>query len=320
MELSGLPVRFIDSGPCGYLMNSDDLRKATEGPSAVVLCEIYGLRYCTHGADDSDSRPPITRIWDMAMCVPQPDDFRRLESNDVAVVSFGLGKCLYAGWGGLLVTQNAELAARVRGLRDQLITKETRAIRAARGLEVFVRTVAYNRFLYGFGRMLADWRNRRAWNSQALESAAAPGIQVEAKLSREWIEPMTALNRKLAMANLAHAAEKRALRRRQAAEYCRCLEPLGVIRGFDRESLPESHFPIRVAANARSGLRRYLARRGIDTGTYFSFPRGLPRATYPGAAQASDEVILLPLGGCICEDEVPMVAKHVMEGLKRITN
>jgi len=320
MELSGLPIRFIDSEPCGYLMNADDLRKAAEGPSAVVLCEIYGLRYSAHGAALGGNRPPITRIWDMAMCVPQPDDFRRLETNDVAVVSFGLGKCLYAGWGGLLLTQDAELAARIRGLRDQLVIRETPAIRARRGLEVFVRAVAYNRFLYGFGRTLADWRNGHALGSHTLESAAAPGAQVQTQLSREWIEPMTALNRKLAMANLAYAAEKWELRRRQAIEYCRCLEPLGVIRGFDRESLPESHFPIRVAGKARNGLRRFLACRGIDTGTYFSFPRGLPRATYPAAAQASDEVILLPLGPCIREDEVQMVAKHVMEGLRRIAN
>ena len=131
---------------------------------------------------------------------------------------------------------------------------------------------------------------------------------------------MSPLNRKLAMANLARLEERHELRRRQAAEYYRCLEPAGLIRGFDMESLPESHFPVRIAAKARNDLRRYLARRGIDTATYFPFPRGLQPAQYPNAARAAGEVILLPLGRCIREGEIKTVARHVLEGLRQIAN
>ena len=108
---------------------------------------------------------------------------------------------------------------------------------------------------------------------------------------------MTALNRKLAMSNLAQAAQKRELRRRQAAEYYRCLEPLGLIRGFDGKSLPESHFPIRVAEEARNPLRRYLAGRGIDTATYFPFPRGLERAVsaYESGIRRGDSAAARPV-------------------------
>ncbi len=191
------------------------------------------------------------------------------------------------------------------------------------GLNVFARTAAHTRLVYGLGRSLADWRNRRLWNSQhsqARKSTAAPGVEVDARLSPEWTEPMTALERKLVKANLADMAETKSLRRRQAAEYYRWLEPLGVIRGFDGESLPESHFPIRVPATARNDLRQYLAGHGIDTATYFPFPRGLTPAQYPHAAQAADEVILLPLGGCIHVNEVESVARHVTEGVRLIRN
>ena len=170
MQRSGLPVRLLDSEQGGFLMSADDLCKAAEGPSAVVLCETYGLRYSLPGAALGGARPPFMRIWDMAMCIPLADDLRRLETNDVAVLSFGLGKCLYAGWGGILLAQNAELAGRVRQRRDQLLAQETRAVRLRHGLEVLASVAAHNRLLYGFGRRLADWRNRRVWHAEASSS------------------------------------------------------------------------------------------------------------------------------------------------------
>ena len=59
MQLSGLPVRLVDSEPSGYLMHADDLRKAAEGPSAVVLCEVYGLRYGVEGAALAGNHGPV---------------------------------------------------------------------------------------------------------------------------------------------------------------------------------------------------------------------------------------------------------------------
>ena len=321
MRLSGIPVRFIDSERCGYLMDPGDLRKLAKGPSAIVLCETYGLRYSMHGADFGDDHLQGVRLWDMAMCVPHADDLCRLGTNDVALMSFGLGKCLYAGWGGLLLTQDSQLAARIRDLRDHSIGKITWATRLRHGMEVLVRTAAHVRFVYGIGRILADWRNRRTPCSRISESSveAAPVPVVEG-LSQEWTESMTPLNRKLARANLGGAPQNGELRRRQAVAYYRFLEPWGIVRGFDMESLPESHFPIRVAPNVRTELRQYLACRGIDTATYFPFPKSIQRTEYPNTAQASDEVVLLPLGSSIREGEIEVVAKHVIDGLRRITS
>ncbi len=256
------------------------------------------------------------------MCMPEPNDFRRLKKGDAAVLSFGLGKCLYAGWGGLLLTRSPDFAARIRDLRNSLVARETRKTRLRHGLQVFASTAAHNRLLYGTGRGVAEWRNRRARKAPSIATPVATSSdRIETELSREWTEPMTPLNRTLALANLRRAAEWRELRRRKAAAYYRCLaSTAGLVRGIDGEMLPESHFPIRVAANVRSELRQYLARRGIDTATYFPLPQGLKRADFPNAARASDEVILLPLGRCIRKNEIEMVARHVSEGLKRIAS
>jgi dTDP-4-amino-4,6-dideoxygalactose transaminase len=127
---------------------------------------------------------------------------------------------------------------------------------------------------------------------------------------------MTPLNRKIALENLRLAADSATLRRRQAEKYHRRLRPLGVVRGISEDSLPQSHFPICVAADRRAGVRKYLHTRGVDTGTFFPFPAGLRRAEYPNAARASDEVVLLPLGEVLRLEEVDTIVRHVEEALR----
>ena len=80
---------------------------------------------------------------------------------------------------------------------------------------------------------------------------------------------MTPLNRKLALHNLRNASEHLALRRRQAERYYDGLKPLGIVHGISRDSLPQSHFPVRVPAGMRDKVRQYLYERGIDTGMLF---------------------------------------------------
>jgi hypothetical protein len=317
MLRSNLKVRFVDSDNDRYLMSGESLEKAIGERTAAILCEVYGLRYSASVVDGDSSGRQNARIWDMAMCIPRAEDFLRLAPRDVAVVSFGLGKCLYAGWGGLLVTRNSALAARVRGLRDELASNVTIATRFRHGVEVIARTAAHNRLLYGLCRAVAD-RRYRASAPPAEATPPTPFCPIQAELSRDWTEPMTPLNRRVAFANVRDAAKSEVLARRKSEVYLDCLEAAGVTQGIDRRSLPQSHFPIRVAARIRNKLRQYLARRGIDTATYFPFPKELQRSEFPLAAQAADEVVLLPLGPCIREGEVTTVARHVGEGLKEL--
>jgi dTDP-4-amino-4,6-dideoxygalactose transaminase len=316
IRLSGLPYRFVDSERGGYLMSAGDLCEATAGSAAVVLCEIYGLQYPASVAMEASGTPAM-RIWDMAMGVPQAEDLRRLADNDVAVFSFGIGKCLFSGWGGLLLTRSTELAARVRELRKS-VAQESFATRVRHGSHVFAITASHMRLVYGAARAMAERRYARQPSREASPRAAEPPTRSEATLSREWTEPMTPLNRKVALANLRRLSEQREQRLRKCKKYYRSLKPLGVVRGFDTASLPESHFPIRVASALRNSLRQYLVRRGIDTATYFPFPNELKRSDFPQAAEAADEVVLLPLGPCIRESEVPVVARHVAEALQEL--
>jgi dTDP-4-amino-4,6-dideoxygalactose transaminase len=257
------------------------------------------------------------------MCIPQAADFQRLTANDCAVVSFGLGKCLYAGWGGLLLTQNSEQASRVRELSRRMVAEDSLSNRCRHAFEVLARTTAHLRILYGLGRKLADWRNRPSTRSPVVQQPAPEEMPQQPMIdpdrsrgqgrSREWREPMTTLNRKLARRNLIVAEEAIDLRRRQAEIYRRILEPSKTLFVAGSESLPQSHFPIGIASGMRSEFRRLLASEGIDTGTYFPFPRSLQRSIYPNASRAADEVVLLPLGPCVSQREVEVIAKRALK-------
>lgn len=318
MILSGAPMQFVDTAPDDYLMDISRLPTA-RSPQVLIVSDIYGL------CGDTETLKAYRRglatpcIWDMAMSIPRRADLLRLQATDVAVVSFGLAKCLYSGWGGVLLSNNLEVTGHIRRLRDAAAVKETSSLRLRHGLSLFGRTLAHSRGLYACGRVVADWRAprlRRARKKAAAQPSVAAG---NAAPSREWTELMTSLNRKVALCNLRNASEHLALRTMQAERYFDGLEPLGVVRGVSRTSLPQSHFPIRVAARAREPLRRKLCERGIDTGTLFPLSDILRREDYPQAARTADEVIVLPMGDGIRLDEVDMVVAHVAKALASLS-
>ena len=127
---------------------------------------------------------------------------------------------------------------------------------------------------------------------------------------------MTSLNRKLALHNLRGSLQNAEVRRSQAEIYVRRLVESGAVRGQGVEALPQSHFPIRLPSGIRDAMCDYLRGRGVDTSTIFPFAAGLSRASYPNAAEAADEVITLPLGPTITQNEVQMVSECVKDGLR----
>jgi len=223
---------------------------------------------------------------------------------------------LYAGWGGVLLSNNVELAGRVRELRDSGARRLTPVVRIRHASALIARTAAHGRGIYGLVRSLVEWRQTGQQAAEARKEVSPRSIAP--RLSREWIEPMTPVNRVLALHNLRQAANSATFRQAQAEIYYRRLEPLGVVRGISSTALPQSHFPIRIAASARDLVRRYLRKRGVDTGTLFTFSPTLREVDYPHAARAAEEVVLLPMGERIGLDEVSAIAKHVGEALRHV--
>lgn len=314
MTLSGAPTRLIDSAPGAFLMPADGIHAASEPGCALVLSEVYGFPYDQEMLRNACRKGPRLRVLDMAMGIPAPERMLELEARDVALFSFGWGKPMYAGWGGIACFQDPELAGRVRDIRDQWTVPETFDLRFRHGSSVLIRTAMNHRGLYGLSHEPHLYRVFRKIASPSHERGCQ--LKISGSLPLQWTSPMTALNRQLALYNLRHAAQDSGLRRSQAEIYSRLLVESGATRGPGSKALPQSHFPILLPSAGRDKMCDYLRGRGIDTGTLFPFPAGLSGDLYPHAAKAAGEVVTLPLGPAITLDEVRMVSECVKDGLR----
>ena len=102
---------------------------------ALVLCEVYGHTYNLAELERRAASTPAVRIVDMAMAVPCPALFQRLGSYDFGVISFGDGKSMYAGWGGIGFARERALAEAVRRLRDLALAQGDFPLLLRRALE-----------------------------------------------------------------------------------------------------------------------------------------------------------------------------------------
>ena len=325
LALSRACTRLVDLAPNSFLMPSGGISAATGPGCTLVLSEVYGIPYDQETLQDGCMKGLRVRILDMAMSIPVPERMQRLEARDVALFSFGWGKPMYAGWGGIACFQDTELAGRVREIRDRWSTLESPGLRFRRGCWTLFQVtmnqrhlygVFHERYLYRLYKTTASLRNEQIQTSPtALQFA--PGRKPNA-LPPEWTRPTTELNRRLALHNLRTSGQNAELRLRQAEIYSKCLVESGLLRGPGNNALPQSHFPVLFSPSVRDRMCDYLRGCGIDTSTLFPFPVGLDRDCYPKAAEVADEVVTLPLGPTVGIDEVQTVSRYVKDGMRKL--
>jgi len=328
LAMSGALTRLVDLAPNSFLMPAEGIFAATEPGCALVLSEVYGIPYDQEMLRGGCRKGPRIRIIDMAMSIPASERMQQREAGDVALFSFGWGKPMYAGWGGIACFKDLELAGRVREIRNRWSTPESFGLRFRRICSILLRVGMNQRHFYGLThephlyRLYSKVASSRTVQGQTLmarQSARqfAPGQEAKA-LPPEWTRPTSALNRRLALQNLRHSAQNADLRRCQAEIYSKCLVESGIVRGPGSKALPQSHFPIRLSSAVRNTMCDYLRGRGVDTSILFPFPVELSRHRYPHAAEAADEVVTLPLGPTITLDEAEMVSRCVKDGLRAL--
>ena len=304
---TGRAVRFVDCQAGRFLMRGDLQADRIQclPSSAIVLSEMFGHRFLP-----SDLQQPLIaraglRIFDMAMAIPTAADMQRLTGSDLAVMSFGLGKSLYAGWGGMALTQCGDLADDLRRCRARDLRTFSRPARVRSFLSMLARTVAHEPYLYGHLRR----RNAagRAHTSDTFDTA-----------SHEWHRPPTPQHLELAAANFAVVTRAADQRIRLADVYRHNLPPAVLNAESDeRSDTALSHFSIRVPGHVRESVRTALWDHGTDAGTLFPFPHHLVSdADYPNAATAAKEVLNLPLS---CQLEVDDVLR-ICECVARATD
>ena len=276
--------RFADCAPDSFLM---DCSGTVSGRHTVILSEMFGQRCSPQDLDQVQVRDAELRIFDMAMAIPTPADMRRMQRSDVTVLSFGLGKSLYAGWGGMALTQCDDTAAMLLQRRDLDLASASRLSRCRWNTNVVLRTVAHEPILYQQLRSLQQQRNLDKAGHDSLFTID----------SHEWHRPPTRLHVTRSLQNLeqSDAFSERRMKLCDAYRKQLC--------GFsDSLRLPPngssalSHFCVRLSSHCREVVRQHLWNHGVDAGTLFPFPHETFRAEeFPQAAQASNEVLNLPL-------------------------
>jgi dTDP-4-amino-4,6-dideoxygalactose transaminase len=325
LELSGAHIQLVDTSSGSFLMSPEAVGTVTVPDCALLLSELYGIPYNLETIEEKSAIRSRLRILDLAMCIPSPERMKQLEAKDVALFSFGWGKPMYAGWGGIACFHDPELADSVREIRDRWSLGESLSLSVQRACLTLFRVTANQRSIYGLWHQRHLYRLYGAVKSlrkgdlhlPAQERCVPPAPALsEQELRPEWTRPMTPLSRKLALHNLHNAMRNIELRRDQAELYYRLLVEPGIVHGPANKGLPQSHFPIRLPSAVRDIMCDFLRGRGVDTGKLFPFPCGLDRSLYPNAAEAAAEVVTLPLGPSITLDELKMVVQCVKDGLR----
>jgi dTDP-4-amino-4,6-dideoxygalactose transaminase len=333
MVRSGGELHLVDPGPESFLMEPQSVSVLERGRHALVLCEVYGHTYGLAELERNAVSPPVVRVVDMAMSVPCPALFERLRPHDFAVISFGNGKSMYAGWGGIGFTRERALADAVGRLRDLAAAPGDSKLLLRRALGIGLRTAAHYPWVYGLSWRL--WYRgrpmlRRAGGVLRPTCSTEPGPSGpaggEAQIPQAWFDehtcapewrlPSTHLDRGLALWNLRQAHSFHTARLALARRYAENLEAVkGIIRPAASSSAL-SHYTVRIDAAIRNTVKQRLWEKGVYTISLWTFPAHLDRQRFPNTFRLSSEVINLPLSPWMSTDDVDRVCELLSGAVK----
>src|SRR5262249_48428391 len=306
MSRSAQRLRFVDTDLAGFLMDRDALIEQ-RGKYAVVQCEIYGYSYSANSKVLSGRAAPLLRIIDAAMTVPGPRLFESMSGSDFGVISFGLGKCLYAGWGGMGFTKSDAVAQEIRSRRDAALHAQNLVLSLRRIAVIALRLLAHTAAVYKVSK-----RFRRP--PRVFPTVPSHWTQ-DRSLSKEWYLSSTQIDRRLAYFNRKRSLEYHQQRLSLAARYHRDLNGMTGVILPPASSNALSHYTVRVPTAWRDPVRTSLESLGVDTGVLFRFPGYLANEQFPNANRLSLEVINLPLDPCLSEKDIDYISDCLVRSL-----
>lgn len=316
---SGGQLRLVDIQEDGFLMDEEAVKPAQTGNYATVLSEIYGYTHDLSRIARQAANAPAVRIVDMAMAVPTREHFERLADSDFAVTSFGVGKCMYAGWGGIGLTRDAELAEQIREMRDSSISRCSFFVVLKRVVRMVAKNLSNAPVAYRFAKTLKGAGD--SVGQRFVSGSAGPMIESVASqpVCRKWYEPTSYVDRRLMLHNLKHTDQYCQRRKALECRYHNNLEGVGGIVRPKPSPHVLSHYPIRVGSGLRPFLKKYLLKAGFDVETMFFFPAGFSKSDYPNASRVAVEVLDLPLYVRLSLDTVDRLCENIASGIERLS-
>jgi dTDP-4-amino-4,6-dideoxygalactose transaminase len=319
MVRAGGRMDLVDAAEDDFLMTPEAIARAQNGRHALVLCELYGHEYDLTVAARKGPGQPVVRIVDMAMTVPQKELFQRLEPKDFGIISFGVGKSMYAGGGAIGFARDAALAEEVKKLRDTQLVGRSYSASLKRATKTWLRTIGHNPMVYSAAKRLrppGPVTSRPVGVAEKIPTAWMD----DGTMSPEWREPGFGLDCGLAEWNLKQADFFHASRMEQARRYH---ENLNGVAGLVRPKTSKfalSHYTVRVAAGIRERLRQAMFQSGLHTLTLWEFRPYLDSNLFPNAFGRSCEVVNLPLIPGMSPGRVDEVCDILKQCLARLSS
>jgi dTDP-4-amino-4,6-dideoxygalactose transaminase len=312
------PYEFIDADTSTFLMDGKAVRLASRKRNALILSEIYGYKYDISQIRTVDSLSDIC-IHDAAMSIPMPKAFKSFQEKDFVVISFGIGKSMYSGWGAIGLTNNEGLAGNIRDMRDRFVSGEKMSLTYRRGIEILLRTAANESLFYGLSRNVSEHVFGRAREKKLCECKPL-GVDsiMLSECGREWYLPSTSLDRFLCMINLRYREHYARRKLRIAERYEENLRGIAEIRLPHRTDSPMSHYTIRVDAPKRESIRKCMYKSGVDTGVLFPFSLYLPERGFPKTRAISAQIINLPMNINLSVCEVDQICEKLIACIRTL--
>ncbi len=316
---AGGKLDVIDTADNSFLMDGTTLNAAQMGNYAIVLCEVYGYTYDLSKITCRASSDPLIRIVDMAMTVPTGTLFERLANGDFAVTSFGSGKCMYAGWGGMGFTRDKVLADKITQIRESSISHCDLLLFVKRSMKMIAKNLLNEPIAYGFLKKMKEARSSIRQHFAPRVGDSAIYSMADQPVSKEWYLPTTFVDRHLMLYNLEHTEQYCEHRKTLTRRYH---ENFDGVSGIIRPSISPhalSHYTIRVDSSIRPLVKKRLETVGIDAGTLFFFPKSFSKSDYPNASRIAAEVLNLPLDIRLSVSDVDWISERVVRVVERFS-
>jgi len=272
VTISGNTCRFVDARLQDYNMDLDQTEQALSSSTRMVVAtHLFGFPLDVdrvRAMVASAERRFGHKIWivqDCAHCFGARWQGRLVAAEaDVALFGLNISKTMTSIFGGMLTTNDAELASRIRAWRDAHATRPSSSKALARRAYLLAAAAAFRNSVYGAVRWLQD--DTPVLNRLTI----AYHRDEDVRFPPDYEDAMLDVEAAVGLAQLARL-DGFEQRRREHANYY--LDHLQARPGW---TLPPrvagatySHFPVRVADRAAEVAR--FRRAGVQVGEVIEY-------------------------------------------------
>jgi perosamine synthetase len=325
--LSGNTPRFIDIDLDDYNMNLDLFAGAINEKTQVVMpTHLFG---CPMDIDrvaeivaDAEQRYEH-KIWVIQDCAhsfgAKWQDRSVCAAGDAALFGLNISKTITSVFGGMISTSSSELAARLRGWRDEHFHPAGRSTGLRRRLYLAAIYPAFWEPLYG----LVYWIQTATPVLKGMTDAYHLDDQIH--FPPDYLSRMTPFEAQVGLVQLQRYAE--IIRRRQATARF-YTEHLPAVEGWEMPPLVDgatySHYVIRVPDRDR--VMRLAAARGVQIGQLIeysiphleSYRRFDQMDACPYSLYASQHTINLPIYPWLSDRQCRRVVEVIREIARQV--